>query len=126
RDTFLDILGQIREATSLPLYVGGGIRQLDHVGETLAAGATKVSITSAAITNPDLLKAASEQYGKDKIILSIDAGEVAEGKWHAFLRGGKEDSGLDVIEWAKQGEKDGISEILLNSIDTDGVKAGYN
>src|SRR5699024_4210546 len=109
-----------------PLYVGGGIRKVEHVGETLAAGATKVSITSAAISNPDLLKDAAKEYGKEKIILSIDAGAVGADSWHAFTHGGKEDSGLDVIEWAKQGEQFGVSEILLNSIDTDGVKAGYN
>lgn len=126
RDTFLQIVRDIRVATTIPLYVGGGIRNIDHVGETLDAGATKVSITSAAITNPELLKAASNKYGKEKIILSIDAGKVADHKWHAFTSGGKTDTGLDVVEWAKQGEKSGVSEILLNSIDTDGVKDGYN
>lgn len=126
RETFLQIVRDIRTATSLPLYVGGGIRSLDHVEETLAAGATKVSITSAAIANPELLKDAAEKFGKDKIILSIDAKQVSDGKWHAFTNGGKKDSGLDVIEWAKQGEQFGVSEILLNSIDMDGVKAGYD
>lgn len=126
RETFLQIVRDIRKATELPLYVGGGIRNVDHVGETLAAGATKVSITSAAISNPDLLKDATKEHGKERIILSIDAGAVDENRWHAFTRGGKEDSGLDVIEWAKQGEQFGVGEILLNSIDTDGVKAGYN
>jgi len=126
RETFLQIVRDIRKATELPLYVGGGIRNVDHVGETLAAGATKVSITSAAISNPDLLKDAAKEHGKERIILSIDAGAVGENRWHAFTRGGKEDSGLDVIEWAKQGEQFGVGEILLNSIDTDGVKAGYN
>lgn len=126
RETFLQIVRDIREATTVPLYVGGGIRNIDHVGETLQAGATKVSITSAAITNPELLKDAVRKYGSEKIILSIDAGEVSHGKWHAFTSGGKTDTGLDVIEWAKQGEQAGVSEILLNSIDTDGVKDGYN
>lgn len=126
RESFLQIVRDIRAATTLPLYVGGGIRNANHVGETLAAGATKVSITSAAIAEPELLEEASEQYGGDKIILSIDAGAIAKNTWHAFLRGGKEDSGLDVIEWAKHGERAGVSEILLNSIDTDGVKSGYN
>lgn len=126
RETFLQIVRDIKEATTLPLYVGGGIRNLTHVGETLTAGATKVSITSAAISNPTLLKEAADQYGTDKIILSIDAKKVAENVWHAFTSGGKKDSGLDVIEWAKQGEQFGVSEILLNSIDTDGVKTGYD
>lgn len=126
RESFLQIVRDIRDAITIPLYVGGGIRKLDHVGESLAAGATKVSITSAAIANPQLLKDTVNRYGREKVILSIDAGEVAEQKWHAFTRGGKEDSGLDVIEWAKQGEQYGVSEILLNSIDTDGVQNGYN
>lgn len=126
RKTFLQIVRDIRAVTTIPLYVGGGIRNVNHVGETLAAGATKVSITSAAITNPELLKDAANTYGTEKIILSIDAGEVSNHKWHAFTSGGKTDTGLDVIEWAKQGEIAGVSEILLNSIDTDGVKNGYN
>lgn len=126
RETFLQIVRDIRDAITIPLYVGGGIRKVEHVGETLAAGATKVSITSAALTNPEILQAAADEYGSEKIILSIDAGEVANDKWHAFTSGGKKDSGLDVIEWAKQGEQAGVSEILLNSIDTDGVKAGFN
>ena len=126
RGTFLQIIRDIREATKLPLYVGGGIRNVEHVRETLEAGATKVSITSAAITNPELLKKAAERFGSHKIILSIDAKRIADTKWHAFTSGGKEDSGLDVIEWAKQGEQYGVSEILLNSIDTDGVKNGYD
>lgn len=126
RETFLQIVRDIRAATTIPLYVGGGIRNIDHIGETLDAGATKVSITSAAITNPELLKDAADKYGTEKIILSIDAGKVSDDEWHAFTSGGKNDTGLDVIEWAKQGEKSGVSEILLNSIDTDGVKNGYN
>lgn len=126
RESFLQIVRTIRKETTLPLYVGGGIRNLTHVEETLAAGATKVSITSAAITNPKLLQEAATRFGKDKIILSIDAKQVATNKWHAFTKGGREDAGLDVIEWAKQGEQYGVSEILLNSIDTDGVKSGFN
>lgn len=126
REVFLQIVRSIHEATDIPLYVGGGIRTVEHVGETLTAGATKVSITSAAIANPKLLKDAANQYGSEKIILSIDAGKVANQEWHAFTSGGKEDSGLDVIAWAKQGEQFGVSEILLNSIDTDGVKNGFN
>lgn len=125
RDTFLTIVREVKNATSLPLYVGGGIRSLDDIKDTLAAGAAKVSITSAAINHPNLMKEAAEQFGKDKLILSIDAKRVAEGKWHAFTNGGQKDSGLDVIEWAKTNEPY-VSEILLNSIDMDGVKDGYD
>lgn len=126
REEFLQIVKNIKQAVKIPLYVGGGIRKLQHVEECLLAGADKVSITSAAIKNPTLLKEASEKLGKDKIILSIDAKKVANNKWHAFTAGGKEDAGLDVINWAIFGEKSGVSEILLNSIDADGVKSGYD
>lgn len=126
RDHFLQIVRNVKQAIDIPIYVGGGIRSVEDVLEVLEAGATKASITSAAITNPSLIKSAADLVGKDKIVLSIDAGKVGEDKWHAFLSGGKKDAELDVIEWAKQGEKDGASEILLNSIDEDGVKSGYN
>lgn len=126
RKAFLSIVKDISKAITTPLYIGGGIRSVDDVKETIAAGATKVSITSAAIDHPLLIKESAEAVGFDKIVLSIDAKEVAPNKWHAFTKGGKEDSQLDVIEWAKKGEELGASEILLNSIDTDGVKTGYD
>jgi len=126
RSTFLSILKNIRAATQLPLYVGGGIRSTEDIAAVLQAGASKASITSAAIQQPDLLGDAVKMFGGDQIILSIDAKEVADGTWHAFTAGGKKDAGLDVIDWAKKGEAVGISEILLNSIDADGVKEGYN
>lgn len=126
RAQFLQIVKDVRETTSLPLYVGGGIRTTNDVAETLAAGATKVAITSAAIDRPELLSDVRSQFGSDKLILSIDAKRVDDGAWHAFTQGGRKDSGLDVIEWAKRGEQLGASEILLNSIDADGVKEGYD
>lgn len=126
RPSFLQMIRDISEAVDIPLSVGGGIRTIDDVREVLNAGAQKVSITSAAIDNPELLKAAAESFGSERVILSIDAGSVEENKWHAFTAGGKNDTGLDVIEWAKRGEALGVGEILLNSIDTDGVKSGYN
>jgi|SRR5699024_846086 len=126
RASFLTIVKSIAEEIEIPLYVGGGIRSADDVAAVLDAGAAKASITSAAIENPELIKEAAEKFGKDTIILSIDAKEVAPNKWHAFTSGGRNDSGLDVIEWAKRGEALGASEILLNSIDADGVKDGYD
>src|SRR5699024_7543523 len=121
----LNIVREIAEAIDIPLFVGGGIRSLEDVAEVLDAGAAKASITSAAIDNPDFLKQAAAQF-PDRIILSIDAKNVGPNKWHAFTKGGKHDAGLDVVEWAKQGEVYGVSEILLNSIDTDGVKNGFD
>lgn len=125
RKRFLEIVRTIRKELSLPLYVGGGIRSVEDVEDVLAAGATKASITSAAIQHPELLKESVDAVG-DKIVLSIDAKQVAESTWHAFVQGGKKDSGRDVIEWATFGEASGVSEILLNSIDTDGVKDGFH
>ncbi len=125
RETFLNIIKSITSELSIPVIVGGGIRTLEDVAEVLDAGAYKASITSAAITDPNLLKLAAEKYGSEKIVLSIDAGRVDENTWHAFTQGGINDTGLDVIEWAKKGESLGVGEILLNSIDTDGVKDGY-
>lgn len=126
RETFLKIVKDITDAIKIPLLVGGGIRTVEDVAAVLANGAAKASITSAAIDNPNLIKEASEKFGKDKIILSIDAQEVDPNTWHAFTSGGKNDSGLDVVKWAKRGEELGASEILLNSIDADGVKKGYD
>lgn len=126
REQFLQIVKEIRTATSFPLYVGGGIRSLDDIEATLEAGATKVSITSAAIEQPELLSQATKTFGKDTVVLSIDAKAVGNGRWHSFTKGGQVDTGLDAIEWAKRGETLGASEILLNSIDADGVKSGYD
>jgi len=126
RRTFLQIVREIRVATSFPLYVGGGIRSVEDVAKALQAGATKVSITSAAIEDPAIIEQSAYAFGDDKIILSIDAKKISDNKWHAFTGGGKVDSGLDVIAWAKRGEALGASEILLNSIDADGVKQGYD
>src|SRR5699024_5158033 len=125
RETFLKIIREITSELSIPVTVGGGIRSLNDVHEVIGAGAKKVSITSAAIAKPDLLKRAAEKYGSEKIVLSIDAGRINEKTWHAFTQGGKNDTGLDAIEWAKKGQKLGVGELLLNSIDTDGVKDGY-
>lgn len=126
RTLFLQVIKQIRKETALPLYIGGGIRSVKAIEETLEAGADKVSITSAAITQPGFLKEAVSAFGGERIILSIDAQEVSPGTWHAFISGGKQDTGINAIEWARQGETLGVSEILLNSIDADGVKGGYN
>lgn len=126
RAAFLNIVKEISDKTSFPLFVGGGIRSIEDVGKALQAGAQKVSITSAALEQPTFLKEAVNVFGEDRIILSIDAKSVDTNKWNAFSKGGKQDTGMDVIEWAKQGEQFGVSEILLNSIDADGVKSGYN
>src|SRR5690625_1862122 len=126
REQFLRIIKELADNLSIPLSVGGGIRSIDDIKEVLDSGASKVSITSAAIANPSLLGEATRQFNSKKIVLSIDAKKVTLNKWHAFTGGGKSDSGLDVVEWAKRGEQLGVGEILLNSIDTDGIKDGYD
>lgn len=126
RQTFLNIVKKIASEVNIPLFVGGGIRKIEDIEEVLQVGAAKVSITSAAIENPTLLKEAVEKFGGEKIVLSIDAKRVSDHTWHAFTKGGKHDSNIDVVEWAKQGEEYGVSEILLNSIDADGVKNGFD
>lgn len=126
RSTFLNIVKQVANEISIPLSVGGGIQTINDMEEVFEAGADKVSITSAAIENPNLLQQAVKQFGSKKIVLAIDAKRVADNKWHAFTKGGKNDTGLDAIEWAKQGEQFGVGEILVNSIDADGEKAGYD
>lgn len=126
RNEFLRIVREIANETTFPLYVGGGIRTIEDIGAVLQAGAEKVSITSAALEQSTFLKEAVDVFGGDKIILSIDAKLVAPERWHAFTKGGRHDTGIDAVEWAKQGEDFGVSEILLNSIDADGVKEGYD
>lgn len=126
RSNFLKIVKQVANQISIPLSVGGGIQSIQDMEKVFNAGADKVSITSAAIENPDLLKQAVKQFGGEKIVLAIDAKRVSENKWHAFTKGGKNDTGIDAIEWAKQGEQLGVGEILVNSIDADGEKNGYD
>lgn len=126
RKQFLDVLKKVRAAIDIPLYIGGGIRTMADIQTTLNSGADKVSITSAAIDNRDLLPDAKEKFGSDVLILSIDAKKISAHTWHAFTAGGRVDSGLDVLDWAAIGESAGASEILLNSIDADGIKAGYD
>ena len=126
RKQFLSIVQQVRQAINLPLYVGGGIRTLEDMQVTLDSGADKIAVTSAAIDNRHLLRDAAERFGSEALILSIDAKRIGTKTWHAFTAGGQIDSGLNVPDWAVQGEADGASEILLNSIDADGIKVGYD
>ena len=126
RTDFLQVVKDIASQTTFPLYVGGGIRSIEDIGEVINSGAKKVSITSAAIDQPSFLKEAVDIFGGERIILSIDAKQITPHTWHAFTQGGNQDAGLDAIEWSKQGAAFGVSEILLNSIDADGIKKGYD
>ncbi len=125
RKTMVEVVKKISEHIFIPLTAGGGIKTLDDIRELLLAGADKVSICTAAIENPALIKQAAQIFGSQCIVLSIDAARV-NGGWQAFVRGGSQNSGLDARQWAEQGEALGAGEILLNSIDCDGTKQGYD
>lgn len=120
------LVERIARELTIPFTVGGGIRSLQDITEALRRGAQKVSITSAAVENPRLIAHAAQKFGSYCIVAAIDAKEVAEGRWHVFTHGGRRDTGRDVLEWAQELESLGAGEIVLNSMDTDGVREGYN
>lgn len=110
----------------VPLTVGGGIKTVDDIRETLRAGADKVSVNSQAVQNPSLIKEGADIFGSQCICVGIDAKKVSDGKWTVYINGGRIDMKLDLIEWVKQIEQLGAGEICLNSIDTDGVREGFD
>ena len=125
RKLFTDILVEAASNVFIPLTVGGGISTVDDFDRVLKCGADKVSVNSSAVKNPQLIYDAAQRYGSQCVILSVDAGRV-DGKYHVFVKGGREDTGLDAIEWIKKGIELGAGEIVLNSIDADGVKQGFD
>ncbi len=125
RGLFTDILKQVASTIFIPLTVGGGINTLDDFDRVLKCGADKVSVNSGAIKNPDLIYQAAKRYGDQCVVLSVDAKRV-DGKFTVFSKGGRENTGMDAIEWIKRGVDNGAGEIVLNSIDTDGVKGGFD
>ncbi|MGL4666722.1 MAG: imidazole glycerol phosphate synthase subunit HisF [Saezia sp.] len=122
----LPLIEAVAKRISIPLIVGGGIRSVDYIQRLLDAGAAKVSIGSAAISNPDMVRAASQKYGAQRIIAAIDAKQRSGGGWDVYTHGGKQNSGLDVLACAVNAVKDGAGEILVTSMDRDGVKNGYD
>jgi cyclase len=125
RALFTDILKEVASTIFIPLTVGGGINTLDDFDRVLKCGADKVSVNSGAIKNPNLILDAAKRYGDQCVVLSVDAKRV-DGKFRVFAKGGRVDTGLDAIEWIKRGVDNGAGEIVLNSIDTDGVKNGFD
>ena len=123
RGLFTDVLRDVARQIFIPLTVGGAINTLEDFDRVLKAGADKVSVNSGAIKDPALIGAAAKKYGDQCVVLSMDVARV-DGKYHLFTKGGREDTGLDALEWAVRGEAGGAGEIVLNSIDTDGVKRG--
>lgn len=126
RGIFLDIVKQVRSAITIPLTVGGGIRTVKDIEAVLQAGADKVSINSAAVKNPDLITEAASHFGNNRIVLSIDVKQVGEKEWKIFTDGGSTETELNAIDWAKEGEKRGAGEIVVNCMDEDGVRNGYD
>ncbi len=125
RKIIIDVVEKVSKAVFVPLTVGGGIQSVQDMRNLLQTGADKISICSAALQNPKIISDGARIFGSQCIVLSIDAKKVG-ASWHAFVKGGREDSGVDVLEWAKKVEELGAGEILLNSIDMDGTKAGYD
>ncbi len=126
RDIILDIIEAVSSQVFIPLTVGGGVRTVEDVRRLLNAGADKVSINSAAVTNPQLVADAASRYGSQCIVVAIDAKQVAPNRWEVFTHGGRTATGLDAIEWARKMEQLGAGEILLTSMDRDGTKSGFD
>ncbi len=125
RDTIVDIVERVAKEIFIPLTVGGGIRTLDDIYNLLQVGCDKISINSHAIKNPDFIDEASKRFGSQCIVVAIDAKRRGES-WNVFINGGRIDTGLDVLKWAKEVQDRGAGEILLTSMDCDGVKNGYD
>ncbi len=125
RKLFTDILTQVASTIFIPLTVGGGINTLDDFDRVLKCGADKVSVNSGAIRNPDLVHDAARLYGDQCVVLSADVKRV-DGQFRVFAKGGREDTGMEAISWIKRCVDNGAGEVVLNSIDTDGVKGGFD
>ena len=125
RNLFTNILRRVAGEIFIPLTVGGGIRTLDDFDRVLKCGADKVSVNSGAIADPGLIAAGARKYGDQCVVLSMDVKRV-EGRFRLFAKGGREDTGIDAMEWAVKGAAAGAGEIVLNSIDTDGVRRGFD
>ncbi|MFH1436230.1 MAG: imidazole glycerol phosphate synthase subunit HisF [Pseudomonadota bacterium] len=125
RDIMIDVVERVSSEVFIPLTVGGGIRGIDDMRAILNAGADKVALCTAAIKEPALLSEGARIFGSQCIVLSVDAKRQGDS-WHAHINGGRDDTGMDAVKWAKDGEKLGAGEILLNSIDMDGTRAGYD
>ena len=126
RDIILHIIEACAEQVFIPLTVGGGVRKVEDVRRLLNAGADKVSMNTAAVQNPDLVFDASSKVGSQCIVVAIDAKQTGPGKWNVFTHGGRNDTGIDAVDWAKRVEKLGAGEILLTSMDRDGTKNGFD
>src|SRR5499427_2423224 len=126
RATMVEVIERAADECFMPLTVGGGLRSVDDMYTMLRAGADKISINSSALATPDLIRAGAEKFGSQCIVVSIDAKMVAPDRWEVFSHGGRKPTGLDAVEWAGRAVGLGAGEIVLNSIDADGTKAGFD
>jgi imidazole glycerol-phosphate synthase subunit HisF len=126
RDTLFDVVARTAEQCFMPLTVGGGVRTTDDIRKLLLAGADKVSINTAAVTNPDFVKQASEKFGSQCIVVALDAKQTKPGTFEIFTHGGRNATGIDAVAWAQRMTAFGAGEILLTSMDRDGTKVGYD
>jgi cyclase len=128
KQTKLDIISRIKEAINIPLAVSGGIKGLSDIEDALNAGASKVAVSTAAVKDKNLIKEAASKFGGEKIILSVDTRKNKSGIYTVYINGGTggEDTGIDLIDWVKEAERLGVSEVLPTSMDTDGVRGGYD
>lgn len=125
RNTMVDVVFRTARRVFIPLTVGGGIRSIVDARKTLVAGADKVSVNTAAVNRPELIGELSKEFGAQAVVLAIDARRTGSS-WNVFVKGGREDTGINAIEWARRGEELGAGEILLTSMDTDGVQQGFD
>lgn len=126
RETFVDTVKAIAEELTIPFTVGGGIRKADDFRTMLLAGADKVSVNSAAVMHPEIIRESAERFGNQCVVLSIDGKRNDDGGWDVYIEGGRKNTGISVLEWARRGMELGAGEICMNSIDTDGEKNGYD
>jgi imidazole glycerol-phosphate synthase subunit HisF len=126
RATMVDVVARTAREVFIPLTVGGGIRTVNDARSILHAGADKISVNTAAVHRPNLISELSQEFGAQAVVLAIDARRRPDGGWNVYTRGGRHDEGIDAVKWARQGEDLGAGEILLTSMDTDGVQTGFD
>jgi len=126
RDIMADVVARTARQVFIPLAVGGGIRSIADARLILLSGADKVSVNTAAVRRPELITELSQEFGAQAVVLAIDARRHGPGQWHVYTRGGRDDEGMDAVAWAARGEELGAGEILLTSMDTDGVQTGFD
>jgi cyclase len=126
RDTIVDVVKEVAKEVFIPLTVGGGIRELSDIYNLLNVGCDKVSINSAAIKRPEFIEEGAKRFGSQCIVVAIDAKRVSENRWNIFTHGGRHDTGIDALDWAKEAYNRGAGELLITSMDADGTKAGFD